>query len=72
MTFADRFFSFKALAVGADFVQIGRPALWGLAHEGPKGVRHVMKSLLAEFELTVGLAGCQHVQELNRTHLVRQ
>ncbi|KAK4495876.1 hypothetical protein PRZ48_013144 [Zasmidium cellare] len=61
---------FKALAIGADFVQVGRPVLWGLAHEGAKGVRHVMKSLLAEFELTVGLAGCQHVQELNRTHLV--
>ncbi|KAF2165770.1 hypothetical protein M409DRAFT_67103 [Zasmidium cellare ATCC 36951] len=62
---------FKALAIGADFVQVGRPVLWGLAHEGAKGVRHVMKSLLAEFELTVGLAGCQHVQKLNRTHLLR-
>ncbi|KAF1817148.1 FMN-dependent alpha-hydroxy acid dehydrogenase [Eremomyces bilateralis CBS 781.70] len=61
---------FKALAIGADFVQIGRPVLWGLAHEGAVGVRHVLKSLLAEFDLTLGLSGCKSVQELNQSFLV--
>lgn len=61
--------SFKAIALGADFVQLGRPILWGLAHEGEKGVRHVLESLLAEFDLTVGLSGCQELGEVNSTFL---
>ncbi|KAF1938253.1 FMN-dependent alpha-hydroxy acid dehydrogenase [Clathrospora elynae] len=61
---------FKALALGADFVQLGRPILWGLAHEGEKGIRHVLKSLLAEFEITVGLAGCASLKDVNETLLV--
>ncbi|KAL8738368.1 MAG: hypothetical protein Q9181_000839 [Wetmoreana brouardii] len=63
---------FKTLALGADFVQIGRPVLWGLAHDGEKGVRHVLKSLLAEFDLTVGLSGCQSLEEVNSTLLVAE
>jgi lactate 2-monooxygenase len=62
---------FKALALGADFVQLGRPILWGLAHEGEKGVRHVLKSLLAEFDLTTGLSGCQNLADINATLLTR-
>jgi lactate 2-monooxygenase len=62
--------SFKALALGADFIQLGRPILWGLAHEGEKGVRHVLKSLLAELEITVGLAGCAKLADVNATFVV--
>jgi lactate 2-monooxygenase len=60
---------FKAIAFGADFVQLGRPILWGLAHDGAKGVRHVLKSLLAEFDLTVGLSGCSSLDEVDQTLL---
>ena len=38
---------FKALALGAHAVQVGRLYIWGMAHEGEAGCRHVMKSLLA-------------------------
>ncbi|KAK5945218.1 hypothetical protein PMZ80_002422 [Knufia obscura] len=62
---------YKAIALGADFVQLGRPVLWGLAHEGEKGVRHVLKSLLAEFDLTVGLSGCETLDQVNSTFLQR-
>jgi len=62
--------SFKALALGADFVQLGRPILWGLAHEGEKGVRHVLKSLLAELEITVGLAGYSRLKDIDRAALI--
>jgi len=61
---------FKALALGADFVQLGRPMLWGLAHDGEKGARHVLKSLLADFDLTVGLSGHQNLSTVNRTAIV--
>ena len=63
---------YKAIALGADFVQLGRPILWGLAHEGEVGVRHVLKSLLAEFDVTVGLSGCEYLNEVNSTYLMRQ
>jgi hypothetical protein len=67
----DRICSFKALALGADFVQLGRPILWGLAHQGEEGVRHVLKSLLAEFEITVGLAGCASLKDVDQGSLTR-
>jgi isopentenyl diphosphate isomerase/L-lactate dehydrogenase-like FMN-dependent dehydrogenase len=47
----------KALALGARAVLIGRPVAYGLAHDGEVGVRHVLRSLLADFDLTLGLCG---------------
>ncbi|MFI6507074.1 lactate 2-monooxygenase [Streptosporangium sp. NPDC050855] len=47
----------KALALGARAVLLGRPYVWGLAVGGEDGVRHVLRSLLAELDLTLGLAG---------------
>ncbi len=43
----------------------------GLAVNGEEGVRDVLKTLLADFELNAGLAGYQSVKELNRHALVR-
>ena len=37
----------KAIALGAHVVAVGRLYVWGMAHEGEYGCRHVMKSLLA-------------------------
>ncbi len=47
----------KALALGARAVLIGRPYVYGLALAGQDGVRHAMRSLLADFDLTLGLSG---------------
>lgn len=47
----------KALALGARAVLLGRPYAYGLAHDGEPGVRHVLRSLLADFDLTLGLSG---------------
>ncbi|SMD19226.1 lactate 2-monooxygenase [Lentzea albidocapillata] len=47
----------KALALGAKAVMVGRPFVYGLAHGGQVGVRHVLRSLLADFDLTLGLSG---------------
>jgi len=38
---------FKAISLGAHAVQVGRMYVWGMAHEGESGCRHVMKSLLS-------------------------
>lgn len=50
---------FKALALGARAVCVGRPYLYGLALAGEPGVRAVLDNLLAELDLTMALTGCR-------------
>jgi L-lactate dehydrogenase (cytochrome) len=57
---------FKALALGADAVLLGRPYLYGLALAGQAGVEHVLRCLLAELDLTLGNAGYSSHRELSR------
>ncbi|KAJ5402720.1 uncharacterized protein N7487_008616 [Penicillium crustosum] len=56
----------KALALGARFVFIGRLWIWGLSIQGEDGVRHVMKSLLADLDILMGVAGFNGVEDFNR------
>ncbi|WDF72064.1 alpha-hydroxy acid oxidase [Novosphingobium sp. KACC 22771] len=49
---------FRALALGADAVMVGRPQLHGLAVGGALGVAHMLKILREELELAMVLAGC--------------
>jgi len=58
-----------ALALGADAVLVGRPALWGLAAGGERGARRVLELLREELELTLALCGCAAPGELGRAHL---
>ena len=60
---------FKALALGARFVFVGRLWIWGLSIMGEHGVRHVMKSLLADFDILLNVAGCQDVGQIDRSWL---
>jgi isopentenyl diphosphate isomerase/L-lactate dehydrogenase-like FMN-dependent dehydrogenase len=61
---------FKALALGARAVLLGRPYCYGLAVAGEQGVREVLQNLLADVELTLGLAGCATFAEVSRDNLV--
>jgi isopentenyl diphosphate isomerase/L-lactate dehydrogenase-like FMN-dependent dehydrogenase len=61
---------FKALALGADAVLLARPYVYGLALAGQDGVRHVLRCLLTELDLTLGLAGYADVAELTPGALV--
>jgi isopentenyl diphosphate isomerase/L-lactate dehydrogenase-like FMN-dependent dehydrogenase len=61
---------FKALALGARSVLLGRPHCYGLAIAGENGVREVVRNLLADFELTMGLAGCASIQEIGPENIV--
>jgi len=52
---------FKALALGADAVLLGRPYCYGLALAGEAGVTEVLENFQADFDLTMGLSGCTSV-----------
>ena len=60
---------FKAMALGASAVCLGRPYIYGLAMGGEAGVAAVLKNMKADFDLTMGLAGCKNVSEINRETL---
>jgi lactate 2-monooxygenase len=55
---------FKALALGARAVGIGRPYVYGLALAGEAGVHAVMEYLTAELDLTMALNGCQSLADI--------
>ena len=61
---------FKALALGAKAVCIGRPYLWGLAAFGQPGVARVLEILDREFELMMKHAGVTSLSKLDRSFVV--
>lgn len=56
----------KAIALGAKAVLMGRPVLWGLAHNGYEGVYDVLSLMKKEFDLAMALSGCASVEEIQR------
>jgi lactate 2-monooxygenase len=58
--------AFKAIALGAKAVCIGRPYAYGLAIAGEEGVVEVLRNILSDFELTMGLAGCKNISEIDK------
>jgi len=63
---------FKALALGARAVLLGRPYMWGLAVAGEEGVREVLLNLVADLDLTLGLSGYTCCRELDASALCRR
>ncbi|WP_192601719.1 alpha-hydroxy-acid oxidizing protein [Gottfriedia sp. OAE603] len=63
---------YKALALGADAVLIGRPFMYGLALGGKDGVMQVMKNIIADFDLTMALSGQRSISELNASLLIKE
>jgi len=62
---------FKALALGAKAVGIGRPMLWGLGAFGEAGVERVLAILQAELKLTMGNCGTQKVADITRAYVAQ-
>ena len=61
---------FKALALGADAVYIGRPYLWGLAAFGQEGVQAVLDLLRAELMMVMGQAGATSIGKISSNHIL--
>ncbi|KAJ7639186.1 oxidoreductase [Roridomyces roridus] len=55
---------FKAIALGAQAVLVGRPWLYGSIVAGQEGVEQVLLSILADLDVTLGLAGFRSLDEL--------
>jgi isopentenyl diphosphate isomerase/L-lactate dehydrogenase-like FMN-dependent dehydrogenase len=62
---------FKALALGADAVGIGRPYVWGLAAFGQEGVGRVLDILRAELEVTMRSVGAASIGEMRRGYVTK-
>ena len=62
----------KALALGARSVLIGRPYVYALALAGEPGVVELLRNVIAELDLTMGLAGVRDVSEIGPGVLAAQ
>ena len=60
---------FKALALGASAICIGRPYLWGLAAFGQPGVETVLDLLRRELQTIMRQAGTTSIEKITRAHL---
>ena len=60
---------FKALALGADAVAIGRPVLWALSAYGQQGVRELLSQLMDDLKRTMHICGCATLKDINRDYL---
>jgi 4-hydroxymandelate oxidase len=56
--------AFKALALGADAVMVGRPYVWGLSTCGALGVAHVLRLMRDELEMTMALSGAENLKAI--------
>jgi 4-hydroxymandelate oxidase len=63
---------FKALALGAKAVGIGRPFLWGLGAFGQAGVDRVIEIMQGELKLAMGNCGTATVADINRAYVTSQ
>ena len=63
---------FKALALGASAVGIGRPYLWGLASFGQEGVERVLEMITAELQLAMMTTGTLSIADIGGQHIGRR
>ncbi len=60
---------FKALAMGADAVCLGRAYIWGLAAFGQAGVEKVLEMLDAELSMVMAQMGASSIADIGRQHV---
>lgn len=62
---------FRAMALGARAVFVGRPVHWGLAYGGERGVRLMLSILKAEFDKIMAYSGCSTVDQVTEDLVIR-
>ncbi|KAG7164937.1 hydroxyacid oxidase 1-like [Homarus americanus] len=63
---------FKALALGAQMVFLGRPMLWGLACGGEEGAYSVLDILKTELDSVMALSGCATIKDITKEMVIRK
>uniref|UniRef100_A0A6P7H671 (S)-2-hydroxy-acid oxidase n=1 Tax=Diabrotica virgifera virgifera TaxID=50390 RepID=A0A6P7H671_DIAVI len=63
---------YKALALGARMVFVGRPVVWGLFHDGEQGVKNILKMLKEELDNAMGISGCSKLTDVNQDRVVHK
>ncbi|XP_037033494.1 peroxisomal (S)-2-hydroxy-acid oxidase GLO3-like [Bradysia coprophila] len=63
---------FKAIALGAKMVFLGRPILWGLANGGQEGVENVLKIVHNEFDTALALSGTTTVNDITKEYVIHE
>lgn len=63
---------FKAIALGAQAVLIGRPYIHALAAAGALGVAHVIRTLREELEVCMALTGCATLDAIDESRLMKR
>jgi 4-hydroxymandelate oxidase len=63
---------YKALALGARAVLLGRPVLWGLALAGELGVRRVLDIIHGELRSVMGMAGAAGLADIHLATVIRR
>ncbi|XP_063918002.1 2-Hydroxyacid oxidase 1-like [Zophobas morio] len=61
---------YKALALGAKMVFVGRPVLWGLAHSGEDGVKKILTILKTELDYALAITGCATIKDISKEMVV--
>lgn len=64
--------AFKALALGAKMVFLGRAVLWGLGVGGQQGVEDVLSIVKNELNVSMALAGCSNMKEVRKDMVVHE
>ncbi|MNG18971.1 L-lactate dehydrogenase [cytochrome] [compost metagenome] len=62
---------FKAMALGASAVLLGRPYIHALATAGALGVAHLLRLLREELEVAMALSGCRTLDEITQDSVRR-
>jgi isopentenyl diphosphate isomerase/L-lactate dehydrogenase-like FMN-dependent dehydrogenase len=63
---------FKAIALGADAVLVGRPVIWALARQGAGGVTEFFQELKRDLVNTMKLAGVRRIQDIQRSKVSKK
>ena len=59
----------KGLALGADFIAVGRATLYGLAAAGEAGATRALEILESEIRRTMAIMGVTHISDITRDHI---
>ena len=61
---------YRAMALGAKAVFVGRPVHWGLAYDGQEGVRRMLNILGSEFDKVMAYTGCTNVDQIVQANVI--